>query len=786
MLAREFNPRAPLFLNESDIRYDGDPEGYKFRPSKLQDLYVELKAVLATVNRRFDRMVVDVSADRIVSFIGPGVPFIVARMTMTGYGNSSNIYIDGLKISTNKFSDLSLAQQQELLTSRQDLLKAFKSNKNIPWLTKKLSKLDHDQCSVELDRCWPIITKMIAKTRWYEFEPLVKLSKLLAEKNVGNKASQIKQAVLPAFTKAIIPEWWRQTDFRYIDKLIAISNWPELNIIKQRIQRLQLQVTESDGNEPDWDKMLNPTAEDELESVRNNPYSIQWFPAPRPETVSLALRLDGTAIKFIQNPTEDMKLVAVKTTPSVIAYIHRPSEEVQLLAVQAKPNLIRFIKNPCENAQLLALEKDVSTVTYFLDSMTSAAQDLAISKGIPFYALGEKLYPDVMNKHKSKVVSSLLTIVKQFIKDNVDTSMGLSRVNTLVARLRNIGIDWPELTLISNRIKSIVDEGEGEEVMGIFGHVSDIDGGREMLMDILRKDMDKSNGIFYVLYHMNEWGLTIKKLPDAKQLFDDEKSTIMKRLDDAPDEQSIDWQTAERLIKIGLDWPELDKWKIRVTDRIRDTVINGLKDEDDILPTIAWMVDQGFNIQDNSDFEKIVNAAKPKLLNLLTAMIKTYRNPIHTPYPGMSEIKNYYNLLKKLGVRWPELALIARSIKDDVHGLIAESGLQNSPLFYLDPDRFKSPMTDIMLSWTKRVIPTGNWTKLASVVMNYEHDPAMIQLFTEEKPVLIRTMQDYYKKDKENNRETIINMIRIFKRAGIDFPEFALILRGMNFNEYRA
>ena len=66
------------------------------------------------------------------------------------------------------------------------------------------------------------------------------------------------------------------------------------------------------------------------------------------------LKNDGYAIRYIKDPTEEMKLEAVKEESWAIKYIENPSEEVQLLAVKKNGYLIIHIKNPTEKVKELA------------------------------------------------------------------------------------------------------------------------------------------------------------------------------------------------------------------------------------------------------------------------------------------------------------------------------------------------------------------------------------------------------------------------------------------------
>ena len=83
------------------------------------------------------------------------------------------------------------------------------------------------------------------------------------------------------------------------------------------------------------------------------------------ESVQLAaVRRNGYAIRFIQNPSEAVQLAAVRQTGLAIRHIENPSEAVQLAAVQKYGRVIQFIKNPSETVQLAAVRQNILAILY--------------------------------------------------------------------------------------------------------------------------------------------------------------------------------------------------------------------------------------------------------------------------------------------------------------------------------------------------------------------------------------------------------------------------------------
>lgn len=112
----------------------------------------------------------------------------------------------------------------------------------------------------------------------------------------------------------------------------------------------------------------NPTNEMRLAAIE---YSIggagiKYVDNPTDKEKLFAIKRNGWALTYIKNPTEEMKIEAVKEYPLMLQFIKNPSEEVQLEAFksngkiyQNNKNLIEYIKNPSERIQLEAVKQNV-------------------------------------------------------------------------------------------------------------------------------------------------------------------------------------------------------------------------------------------------------------------------------------------------------------------------------------------------------------------------------------------------------------------------------------------
>ena len=86
-------------------------------------------------------------------------------------------------------------------------------------------------------------------------------------------------------------------------------------------------------------------------NVRNIEY---YYGELDKETQLEAVKQDGNAIKYINNPSETVQLEAVKQYGYAIQYINKPSETVQLAAVKQTGSAIQYINNPSEMVKLAA------------------------------------------------------------------------------------------------------------------------------------------------------------------------------------------------------------------------------------------------------------------------------------------------------------------------------------------------------------------------------------------------------------------------------------------------
>ena len=100
----------------------------------------------------------------------------------------------------------------------------------------------------------------------------------------------------------------------------------------------------------------NPSEKMKMTAVRENGYAIRHIKNPSEEVQLCAVRQNGYAIRYIENPSEAVQLEAVRENGYAIKCIKNPSLKIQLAAVQQDSDAIHWIKNPSEEVQRAAEE----------------------------------------------------------------------------------------------------------------------------------------------------------------------------------------------------------------------------------------------------------------------------------------------------------------------------------------------------------------------------------------------------------------------------------------------
>jgi hypothetical protein len=123
----------------------------------------------------------------------------------------------------------------------------------------------------------------------------------------------------------------------------------------------------------------NPSEEIQLAAIKENGLAIRYIQNPSEEVQLVAVKKYGTTIQYIQNPSEEVQLAAVKQDGYAIQFIENPSEKVQLAAVKNYGRAIRFIENPSEEIQLAAIKENGLAIRY-IQNPSEEVQLVAVKK----------------------------------------------------------------------------------------------------------------------------------------------------------------------------------------------------------------------------------------------------------------------------------------------------------------------------------------------------------------------------------------------------------------------
>ena len=163
-------------------------------------------------------------------------------------------------------------------------------------------------------------------------------------------------------------------------------------------------------------------------------------------------------------------------------------------------------------------------------------------------------YPEVTaayDENKTEIMQDLLKMVRS--GDHGDW------VRQQIYQLRNCGVDWPEFNVITRSLLESQDTTQPDQ-LGTEG--------REMVLDIFRRKLADGGkrGIYYVMYHMDDWGLKLSDWPELAEMIQDHKREIVTELlktvkgdfgNNTAENRTSARFTIDRLRRIGMDWPEL-------------------------------------------------------------------------------------------------------------------------------------------------------------------------------------------------------------------------------------
>jgi hypothetical protein len=296
--------------------------------------------------------------------------------------------------------------------------------------------------------------------------------------------------------------------------------------------------------------------------------------------------------------------------------------------------------------------------------------------------------------------------------------------------LRSIGLDWPELSAISksaqsdhNRLgeawsktykKSINcsnpkgfsqrahcaarrkrqagGKTRSKSVSETVRKLMDTDGSadkeqlkqeaRTMVIDMLRRDLatNSDRGIYYAMYHMDDWNLHIRNWPELGEMIDDHKRQIVSELlRTIKGEYGHDTDGVQRLVdrmrKIGVDWSELDA----IARSLNANNTQSLDESD--YTYVKYTIDGVLaSIEEDDPREMVLFLSNLVYADLLLSLVQEFVKQLNTHQQfivkALLEFLKYESddaqpddtvrdcllVLNQLGISSPELNIIKRSL----------------------------------------------------------------------------------------------------------------------------
>lgn len=112
------------------------------------------------------------------------------------------------------------------------------------------------------------------------------------------------------------------------------------------------------------EKIVNPSERIQLVAVRENGTVIRYIKNPTPKVILEAVLNNTLAIQFIKNPPEHVQLIAITDMPGAVSMIHNPTNKVMEIATDFDPKLIVYNPDCCMRIKKKTVKRDGLTIRY--------------------------------------------------------------------------------------------------------------------------------------------------------------------------------------------------------------------------------------------------------------------------------------------------------------------------------------------------------------------------------------------------------------------------------------
>jgi hypothetical protein len=148
----------------------------------------------------------------------------------------------------------------------------------------------------------------------------------------------------------------------FTDRVWVVRVWAVAELPEWRDLDFQLYMAKGDGNNLKY--IPNPSPEVKLLALRNNGMAIYYIDNPSTEEQVAAVTQNGLALQFIPEPVALIIETAIRQNGQAIQYVTDPSLDWQRLAVQQNAMSLIYLHDPDLEIQILAIQKMPHIIQY--------------------------------------------------------------------------------------------------------------------------------------------------------------------------------------------------------------------------------------------------------------------------------------------------------------------------------------------------------------------------------------------------------------------------------------
>lgn len=350
--------------------------------------------------------------------------------------------------------------------------------------------------------------------------------------------------------------------------------WPELDVIEKSVgKNLKENNRMNPHRDPSWydDDLDEYSSEERLFLVKHFPRAIRRLSNPSEEEQLIAVTKDPRAIEYIKDPTHAVQVAAVSKNAHTIKYVKDASDDLIRLALKNSPMVIRDFEDPAEWMQLYVVERYPDLIGGIKKPALSA-QIFALTKQPSLLGRIWTVDPGIWSNEDVK--TSILHHVLTSIRDDMPHALSMARM------MQKLDCPWPEFQTILRslgkdypKLEPPDDDWEEEEGQDEYYDPDDGRGDyeRDMAMD---RDLREARGetpetvimrhfkygTLHGLRFMSMYGRTVDTMPEAGIALDGRKEFMVRRmigLLKQGDAESLE-EVLGLLRDVKAKWPELD------------------------------------------------------------------------------------------------------------------------------------------------------------------------------------------------------------------------------------